>query len=326
MYWTKSKGTGGAVLSEEDFVVEEIPSRKFFIKYSRSQSGVRVVEGPYALAILRKRGITTKDAIKFIRRNFNLKKDEIGYAGLKDKFALTTQYITVKGDIKDIKTDKLELTKIGYTDRMMQVGELVGNKFTISLRNCKNPGNVAVIDEIKKRYMPNYFGPQRFGNHGDNHEVGRLILTGNYEKALDLINKRGCEKSFDEISKKTLKFFIHAYQSFLFNKILDIYISKYSKACFVEFPLVGYDTKLKKDFASQQLKKLMEKDKISPKNFYVRSLNLRCNGSFRRAFVKVSDLSYKIEGSSLVLTFILPKGSYATTLLNEITKGVHRQS
>jgi len=326
VYWTKSKGTGGSVLKEENFVVEEIPSRKFFMKYSRLAGGIKEVQGPYTLALLRKKGITTKDAIKFIQRKFNLKKDDIGYAGLKDKFAVTAQYITIKGDIEGIKTDRIDLTKIGHTDKMMQVGELIGNKFTITLRNCKNPQNMAVMEEIKKRAMPNYFGPQRFGNHGDNHEVGRLILTGNYEKALDLINKRGCEKSFDEISKKTLKFFIHAYQSFLFNKILDIYISKYSKACFVEFPLVGYDTKLKKDFASQQLKKLMEKDKISPKNFYVRSLNLRCNGSFRRAFVKVSDLSYKIEGSSLVLTFILPKGSYATTLLNEITKGVHRQS
>ncbi len=322
MYWTKSKGTGGAVLKEEDFVVDEIPLRKFFMKYSRSGGGVKVVKGPYALALLKKKGITTKDAIKFIQRKFNLKKDEIGYAGLKDKFAVTTQYITIKGDIDDIKTDRVELTKIGHTDKMMQVGELIGNRFTITLRNCKNTENApAAIEEIKKRAMPNYFGRQRFGSHGDNHEVGRLILSGDYQKALDLINKRGNnKKNLNEISKKTLKFFIHAYQSFLFNKVLDTYVSKYSKPCFKEFPLVGYDTKLKNGFASQQLKKLMEKDKINIKNFSIRSLSLRCTGSSRSAFIKVTDMSYKIEDNSIILTFTLPKGSYATTLLNEITK------
>lgn len=322
MYWTKSKGTGGSVLKEENFVVEEIPSRKFFMKYSRLAGGIKEVQGPYTLALLRKKGITTKDAVKFIQMKFNLKKDGIGYAGLKDKFAVTTQYITIKGEIKDFKTDRIDLTKIGYTDKMMQVGELIGNKFTITLRNCKNPQNMAVMEEIKKRAMPNYFGPQRFGSHGDNHEVGRLILRNEYEKALDLINKRGCNKNLDEISKKTLKFFIHAYQSFLFNKILDTYVSKYSKPSFEEFPLVGYGTKLKNDFASQQLKKVLEKDKISINNFSIRCLGLRCNGSSRSAFVKVGELNYKIEGNSIILTFTLPKGSYATTLLKEITKNV----
>ncbi|MFA4820115.1 MAG: tRNA pseudouridine(13) synthase TruD [Candidatus Aenigmatarchaeota archaeon] len=322
MYWTKSKGTGGAVLKEEDFVVDEIPSGKFFVKYSRSGGGVKVIKGPYTLALLKKKGMTTKDAIKFIQRKFNLKKDEIGYAGLKDKFAVTSQYITLRGEIKEINEEKIKLAKIGYTDKMMQVGELIGNRFAINLRNCDNAKNVtAIINEIKKRAMPNYFGRQRFGSHGDNHEVGRLILRHEYEKALELVNKRGSnKKNLEEISKKALKFFIHAYQSFLFNKVLDAYVSKYSKPCFEEFPLVGYDTKLKNDFASEQIKKVLEKDKINIKDFSIRWLSIRCNGSSRNAFVNVDELSCKTEGNSIDLIFTLPKGSYATTLLREITK------
>ena len=67
MLWTKSPGTGGAIGSQEDFVVEELPSKKYFIKFTHS-GGVKNIGGPYTLALLTKKGMTTKDALKFLQK------------------------------------------------------------------------------------------------------------------------------------------------------------------------------------------------------------------------------------------------------------------
>src|SRR3989338_936985 len=106
MYWTKSPGTGGKVEREEDFVVEEIPLKKFLAKFSRDSSGVSPIKGPYSLVLLKKKGMTTKDVIDFISRKLSIRKEDIGYAGLKDKFAVTSQYMTIKGAIDDIRDRK----------------------------------------------------------------------------------------------------------------------------------------------------------------------------------------------------------------------------
>lgn len=324
MYWTKSKGTGGVVRSEQDFVVDEVPSKKYFKRFSRTESGVKAVEGPYTLALLKKKGITTRDAIRLIQKRF---KAKVGYAGLKDKNAVTSQYITVKGDINDIKTDKIELTKIGLTDKMMQVGDLEGNKFVITLRSCKNPENIeSIVKEIELRGMPNYFGRQRFGLAG-NHKIGKLILLRKYADALRVINK-GTRKNYKGvvgIEKKMLKFFIHAYQSFVFNSVIDCYIARYPKPFFGLFPIVGYNTKLKNDFAGRETKKIIKKDGIDIEDFAIKKLNIRCIGSSRDAFIKIKDIDYKASDKTITLKFELPKGSYATALIYQITKNPGRR-
>ncbi len=315
MYWTRSKGTGGSI---KDFIVEEIPSRKFFAKFTRTNSGIENIKGPYTLALLKKRGITTHDAIKFLSKKFGA---EIGYAGLKDKHAVTSQYITVKGSIDDIKTDRMQLTKIGLTNKMMQIGDLEGNKFYITLRGCKIERIEKIIEEIKSRGLPNYFGPQRFGLEG-NHKIGKLILQKKYGEALRIINKRSKRKydSIKDVDKKALKFFIHAYQSFIFNSVLDKYIPGYPKPFFGNFPIVGYDTKLKNDFASKEIKKIIDKDMIKIGNFEIKGLNVKCIGSVRQYFIKIKKIDYQIKRKTVKLEFDLPKGSYATVLIKEIAK------
>lgn len=309
-YWTKSAGAGGSVRKEEDFVVEEIPLRKFFVKFARGNSSVAPVSGPYSLAVLKKKGVSTHEALQPIRRKFRLKKDDIGYAGLKDKFAVTSQYITIRGKIEDFKTDKTELSFVGYTDKMMQVGGLEGNKFVITLHRCNAVNAEKVISELKARGMPNYFGMQRFGKYADNHIIGRLILKGGYKDALELINKR---------NKKILKFYIHAYQSHIFNKVLDTYISMHTEPFFGKFPIVGYNSKLS-GHAGKMTRKLLSSDGLSTNDFAIRELNLRCDGSVREAFIKIKEINYNIKADALVLSFTLPKGSYATVLIREVVK------
>jgi len=316
-YWTKSRGTGGSLISEEDFIVEEIPLRKFFSKYARSDSGMKAVDGPYVLALLKKRGMTTPDAIKIILKELKINRNDIGYAGLKDKFAVTSQYVTIrKESFRAIKTSKFELVYVSMINKMMQVGELEGNKFTITLHGCKKPENVEKTLQQLSNGMPNYFGPQRFGKHGDNHLIGRLILQKKYEQALKIINKhvKNPYSSIRLVNKKTLKFFIHAYQSYIFNQAVDEYVKK-GKAVFDTIPVIGYNTKL-----TPISKKLLDEDGLQTGNFEIRELSMKCEGSTRAVFIKPKILAYAIDDDMLRMEFELPKGSYATVLIREIVK------
>lgn len=312
MFWTKTKGTAGNILSEDDFIVEEIPSRKYFVKFRRGASGVQSINGPFTLGLLTKRGMTTRDALRFVQKELSIKIDDIGYAGLKDKFALTSQYITIKGEAQELTGKDVQLKIIGHTDKMMQVGDLEGNRFTIRLHGCKDLENIINLERELEKGIPNYFGPQRFGMHRDNHIIGKMILKDQAE-ALKIINERNNQKfdSLLRLEKRAVKFYIHAYQSYLFNKILSTYRKQTSQ----KLPVIGYDTQ-----PDGKIRKVLQEEKIETSDFSIRNLSLKCRGSLRDAFVEPKDFRHEIDGNTLTIFFTLPKGSYATVLIREVTK------
>jgi tRNA(Glu) U13 pseudouridine synthase TruD len=256
----------------DDFIVEEIIKPKFTQKFMRTDKGVVPVNGRHALYILKKKNLTTEQALK----KLNIEFHQIGFAGLKDKHAITSQYITIKdGKPENICKKNLSLTYIQNINRKIHIGDLKENRFTITVhRNIEAP---------KILRFKNYFGPQRFSRR--NQIIGRRILqtrTSTYDKA-------------------RTKFFIHAYQSFIFNKALQAYDKppRY-------LPLVGYNTK--PDKISKQL---LEQDKLTTKSF--RLLGLTCIGGKRATILKTK---IKHQGNKLI--FSLPPGSYATVVLKEL--------
>src|SRR3989338_8877930 len=102
LHWTKNKGIGGKILGPEDFIVKEVIDNKFLRKFSRGKKGVQE-QGTYFLYLLKKENMTTKLALQKIAREFRIKESEIGYAGLKDKFAVTEQYITLKRNVGSVQ-------------------------------------------------------------------------------------------------------------------------------------------------------------------------------------------------------------------------------
>ena len=287
--------TNGTIEKPEDFVVEEVISPKFLRKYERSSGKVKPVEGPYSLFILRKRKMTTEEALKIVSSNINVPLNSIGYAGLKDKFAVTSQCITIKdkeNGLDGFCQSEVSLEKTSRTNRHISIGDLLFNKFTITLHNCKSLDKIGQILSFIKKPIPNYFGPQRFSRN--NAETGRKLLQRK-------INA-------DKFSKEKAKFFVNAYQSHIFNKTLMVVKGK-------RLPLVGYNSKkIPKYMAS-----LLAKDKISQKDF--RFSGFLCAGSWRETFIKIQDFNYSTKDDSLKLCFSLPKGSYATIVLNKIQKG-----
>ena len=156
--------------------------------------------------------------------------------------------------------------------------------------------------EICKNGFKNYFGPQRFGKKGKNHIIGKYILKRDFEKAEELINKY-CYKirSLKNLEKRTIKFFINAYQSHIFNIML-----KNSNKKILEIP--GYKSR-------QNI--LIKKDGLSKKDFRINELKITCNGSIRNSKVVPENFSFEKDKKTL-LKFFLPKGSYATTLIYTI--------
>ncbi len=332
-----------------DFVVDEIPLYEF--------SG----EGEHLILHIRKKGLSTWEMLDIVSQYSGVKVRDIGYAGMKDKKALTSQYISIpkKYESEVVKIDGVKELKIlnqTYHNNKLRTGHLKGNRFFIRLKKVNAievSKLVNALEMIKSYGMPNYFGYQRFGKDGDNFKLGRELLDG--------IKK--------ERNYKKREFLINAYQSHLFNlwlservklsKIVDSFSDSeissiyninresvkalkaqnhpfkllngdiahhypYGKIFFVEdlaleserfvnkgvVPtglLVGMKAKRATDFAGVIEKDFDEEIKV-------------VDGSRRFAWIFPENITYNYKESEawFELGFELPKGSYATVLLEEL--------
>ena len=159
--------------TKDDFVVTEIPLYEF--------SG----EGEHIIVKFRKKDLTTWDAVQIFSEQLGCKSRDIGYAGLKDKNAMTVQHISIPKKCEE-KLDKfnhenIKVLKVTKHNNKIRVGHLKGNKFFIRLKRV-TPLDAKKIEEAVSKIatfgMPNYFGFQRFGIEGNNYEKGKAIVNG----------------------------------------------------------------------------------------------------------------------------------------------------
>jgi len=193
--------------SKDDFVVTEIPLYEF------------TGEGEHLILKVRKKDLATWDMLQILSDYTGVKSRDIGYAGLKDKNAMTIQYISVHRKYEEI-LDKFEHPQIKilektYHNNKIRIGHLKGNHFFIRLKRVQPLHKMkleAALKEIATFGMPNYFGFQRFGLDGDNYKKGESLIAGTL-KVRD---------------RKLRQMYINAYQSYLFNSWLSkrIEISK----------------------------------------------------------------------------------------------------
>jgi tRNA pseudouridine13 synthase len=184
VYYTADlPGIGGLIKQHvTDFQVEEIPAYK--------AEGV----GTHCYLQVEKRGYSTMAAADILAKALGRRNIDIGYAGLKDKQAVTTQWFSVE-HLESARARALELPPgmkvVAITRHRNKIkrGHLAGNKFTIKVRNPEWARIGVSIDEPRKKAeailevlktsgVPNFFGPQRFGMRKDNHLLGLALLTG----------------------------------------------------------------------------------------------------------------------------------------------------
>lgn len=163
----------------EDFQVDEL-------------TDVVPTQGTYGLYRLKKRGIGTPEALDRIQHAWGLARHRLSYGGLKDKHAVTTQYITIQyGPRKPLSLDKVRLEYLGPFERPFVSSDIAGNRFQIVLRDLSRRKANFVLEQIVglgETGVPNYFDDQRFGSVGESREfIAQPWCQGNYERALWLI-------------------------------------------------------------------------------------------------------------------------------------------
>jgi tRNA pseudouridine13 synthase len=174
------EGSGGTIRrTPEDFEVTEIPLYE--------TSG----EGEFLFLLVRKRGMGTFEAVRRLAGALAVPEREIGYAGLKDARAVTTQWLSVPGSCeeraKGIAVRGIDVLDARRHGNKLRIGHLRGNRFSIVVRGVP-PGGAgraaAILDVLLARGAPNYFGEQRFGSRGASHLYGESVLRRDYDTFL----------------------------------------------------------------------------------------------------------------------------------------------
>ncbi|MBU6413064.1 MAG: tRNA pseudouridine(13) synthase TruD [Planctomycetes bacterium] len=175
-------GIGGTIRQRpEDFLVEEMPLYQ--------PKG----EGEHAYLFVQKREMSTSELLGVIAHHFGVNRRSVGYAGQKDKHAVTRQLVSVHipgKHVEDFPMLQHERATVLWADQhvnKLRVGHLLGNRFSVRIRDVK-PTDVLTAQRVLKRLetlgVPNRFGPQRFGAVARNHLVGKAILLGDWQGAV----------------------------------------------------------------------------------------------------------------------------------------------
>ena len=336
-------GCGGRIkATPEDFRVEEIPLYPL--------SG----HGEHLYLEIEKRGIPTATVIQELARALGVPLRGIGHAGLKDAQALATQWLSLHcradPDLQRIPGGPWRVLQATRHGNKLRRGHLAGNRFRIAIRGM-DPGapTAEILEQLRRRGFPNYFGPQRFGQRGDNGARGKSLLRGTESPA------GGPERR---------KFLTNAYQAELFNRILaqriardadpgsilagDLAVLHRNGASFpvdeaglkearrraeaheisASAPLFGYRVPLAAGLPGRWETALLERESLALADFRRGAKRGSVKGERRSVRALADDLTWERDaphrdngaGATLLLEFTLPPGVYATSLLREVTK------
>ncbi|MBW2288681.1 MAG: tRNA pseudouridine(13) synthase TruD [Deltaproteobacteria bacterium] len=311
----------------EDFCVDELPL------YRPSGSG------DHTFLHIEKRLRTTEDVAHLLARFAGARTRDVGYAGRKDRVALTTQWYSVPG-LDPQRARELEMPGVRVLDAIrhghkLRTGHLSGNRFRIFLREVDARQSEAAIrrlEEIRRIGMPNRFGVQRFGRDGENAERGRRLLRG--------------ERSRED--RRNARFLLSALQAEVFNAVLEdrtasldtvdvgeVAMVHASGGCFVvedlareapraavfEISATGpiFGTKVLEAAGEARLRehRLLERFEVLPEDLRV-PRGIRLRGARRALRVRPGAATAERYDDGLLLRFSLPPGSYATVLIEEI--------
>lgn len=194
--------------SVRDFVVKEIPLYEF--------SG----KGEHLIIFVRKKGLSTFELLKILSRTLGCKEKDIGYAGLKDKAATTYQYISIhqslegklQNALSSLESLQIKILNCTRHNNKLKIGHLKGNAFFVRLKKVLPIQQIqlqSTLQTLATHGFPNFFGTQRFGKDGNNHQIGKNIH----------LHKEHFK------NKKISSFLISSYQSYLFNQWLNTRIT-----------------------------------------------------------------------------------------------------
>ncbi len=199
--------------SLEDFIVEEVHS-----------VDVRPENGPYKIYLMEKRGLETFSLISYLAKANGIPFKDFGYAGLKDRHAITRQLISVPSGrgIRTLHEKSFDLELKGHSDSPIRPGQLNGNRFMINVRDLtldEVDGAIKRAAMLRECGVPNYFDSQRFGSVPHGEFIAKHLLGGEYERAMRIFlthydkkekrevkeDKRSILANWDDLSKAEIR-------------------------------------------------------------------------------------------------------------------------
>jgi tRNA pseudouridine13 synthase len=320
-------GAGKIRTVPEDFIVHE--------NLAFEPSG----EGEHVFLQIQKTGENTEYVARQLARFANVRQRDIGYAGLKDRHAVTTQWFSVwlpgksEPDWMAFATDNMKVLQTVRHARKLKRGVLSGNRFEITIRDWQGDQakTIGQLGLIKANGIVNYYGEQRFGNQGQNINKALAMFRG------------------DKVKREQRSLYLSAARSYLFNQILservttvswnkalvgDTYMFDGSKSCFKSqlpdaeilhrlevktiHPTGVLWGKGEVDVSGEAL--VIEQRIVDGYAELAQGLVTFGVEKTRRALrVNVENLEWQFsDQTTLQLCFTLPTGSYATSVLREM--------
>ncbi len=323
-------GVGGRIKeAPADFEVEEIPA------YEPSGTG------EHLYLWVEKTDIGAEFFTRQIAKRLNVSPGDIGAAGLKDRRAVTRQWISVPGSaefsLPQLEGDGIRVLSVSRHNNKLRAGHLRGNRFRVLIRGADPAVPLdPILDAIKSNGLPNFYGPQRFGRNGETLSLGWDLLTGRPVKMRNHFLK---------------KLALSAVQSDLFNRVLaqrmadGLFRTVLAGDVMAKWPAGGmfttedpateqgrFDAREivhagpmfgKKTFPAAGLAAEREQTVLAAANLPPGAFDQFGQlllGTRRHNLVYVDDLTAAWEPDGLRLTFTLPAGCYATVLLGEVMK------
>ncbi len=320
-------GKGEIRTLPEDFIVEET------LAFEPSGNGEHV------FLQIQKTGENTEYVARQLARFANVRQRDIGFAGMKDRHAITTQWFSVwlpKGDEPnwtEFATENMIVLHVTRHARKLKRGALANNRFSLTIRNWQGHKTKTIeqLTEIKNHGVANYYGSQRFGHGGQNVAKALAMFQGT------------------KVGREQRSLYLSAARSFLFNHILatrieqnswqtglngDVFMLDGSRSCFAcEI--------IDEDIRNRLTQNLLHatgalvgkgETRVSASAFEIEQKIIETYSelktglvafgveSDRRALrVNVANLIWEFSNeNTLKLHFNLPAGSYATALLREL--------
>ncbi|ULH16927.1 tRNA pseudouridine(13) synthase TruD [Deinococcus sp. KNUC1210] len=322
---TDTPRTGGVLRSApEDFRVDEVP---LYLP-----SG----EGDHLYLHVRKTGHTTAYLMRELAGQLGLRPTDVAAAGLKDRHAVTTQWLSMPAKaerrLPGFSLDGVEILDVSRHPNRLGMGHLKGNRFTVRVHEAAGTAAQAqvTLDLLNQLGIPNYFGPQRFGLGGLNAEEGLRVL-------------RGESKLRDPAVRR---FLVSSVQSLIFNRFLALRLERGLFAALLSGDMAKkHDTGGVFEVQDAALESLraergdvsatgtlfgrkvkpltqdagaLEQEALSAFDLTPAAFSSR-KGDRRIIRIFAEDTSVEALPDGYAVSFTLPRGSFATSLLRELT-------
>lgn len=323
---------GAAVLTAairtepEDFIVEEV--------LGFEPSG----QGEHLFLNIEKRDANTVWVAQQLARWAGVAEFAVGYAGLKDRHALTRQAFTVHlpgrepPSLDTLAIEGVRVLSQQRHQRKLPRGALRGNRFTLTLRAVEGERDAieARLGQIAARGVPNAFGEQRFGRDGGNVAAARAMFSGR------------------RVSREKRSILLSAARSVLFNRVLDerirqdawdralpgdVFMLDGSHSVFGPEPIDAALTSRIAAFdvhptaplwgageprSADAVRAIEEAVAAADAELAQGLVNAGLKQERRALRLPVRELVWRFDGDALVLSFFLPAGSYATAVLDAL--------